>query len=178
MADRLMTDTRIEMGAIASAHGIKGQFKVKAFSDNPMDIAAYGPVFLADGQQLDIKAHSHAKGFALCSAKQVTSRNHAETLRGQLLYIGRDQLPDAPTDELYHADVIDKVLIARPDKKIGIITALHDFGAGTVIEVALRGKKTIMVPFGEAYQPELSDEHLILNVDQAWLEEDSKTKGE
>ena len=173
-----MTDTRIEMGAIASAHGIKGQFKVKAFSDNPMDIAAYGPVFLADGQQLDIKAHSHAKGFALCSAKQVTSRNHAERLRGQLLYISRDQLPDADADELYHADLIDKVLIARPDKMVGTITALHDFGAGTVIEVAISGKKTIMVPFSDAHQPELSDKQLLLDVDQAWLDDDSKKKDE
>ena len=171
-----MSTRRIEIGAIAAAHGIRGQFKVKAFSDDPMDVASYGSVWLDDGRQLSLKAHSKAKQFVLCSAKEVTSREMAEALRGQLLYVGRDQLPEAAEDEIYHADIIGFDLMARAlDKegavKIGAIIGLYDFGAGTVIEVKQKGKKTIMVPFGDAYEPEIDEAQkcLIMTVSPAWL---------
>ena len=171
-----MSNRRIEIGAIASAHGIRGQFKVKAFSHDPMDVASYGPVSLDDGRQLSIKAHSQAKQFVLCSAKEVTSRDMAEALRGQLLFVEREQLPDVAEDEIYHADIIGFDLIARDIDKasaeaIGTIIGLYDFGAGTVIEVKQKGKKTIMVPFGDAYEPEIDEDNkcLIMTVSSAWL---------
>jgi len=171
-----MSKRRIEIGAIASAHGIRGQFKVKAFCDDPMDVASYGPVWLDDGRQLSLKAHSQAKQFVLCSAKEVTSREMAEALRGQLLYVGREQLPEVAEDEIYHADIIGFDLIARPmdeqgADKIGTIIGLYDFGAGTVIEVKQKGKKTIMLPFGDAYEPEIDEDNkrLIMTVSPAWL---------
>ena len=166
-----MSNRRIEIGAIASAHGIRGQFKVKAFSHDPMDVASYGPVSLDDGRQLSIKAHSQAKQLVLCSAKEVTSRDMAEALRGQLLFVEREQLPDVAEDEIYHADIIGFDLIARDADKIGTIIGLHDFGAGTVIEIKQQGKKTIMVPFGDAYEPEIDEDNhcLIMTVAPAWL---------
>ena len=171
-----MSNQRIEIGAVASAHGIRGQFKVKAFSDDPMDVASYGPVWLDDGRQLSLKAHSQAKQFVLCSAVEVTSREMAEALRGQLLFVMRDQLPNVADDEIYHADIIGFDLIARGiddsrAAKIGKIIGLHDFGAGTVIEIKQSGKKTIMVPFGDVYEPAIdeADKTLLMTVSPAWL---------
>ena len=166
-----MSNRRIEIGAIASAHGIRGQFKVKAFSDDPMAVASYGPVWLEDGRVLSLKAHSQAKQFVLCSAAEVTSREMADALRGQLLFVGRDQLPEVAEDEIYHADIIGFDLIARDAERIGTIVGLHDFGAGTVVEVKHRGKKNIMVPFGDAYEPVIDEaaKCLTMTVSPAWL---------
>lgn len=168
-------EQRIEIGAIASAHGIRGQFKVKAFLDQPMDIAGFGPVYRDDGQVLTLKAHSHAKAFVICSAKEVTDRTQAESLRGSVLYVARDQLPDLAPDEIYHADVIGFTLVAQPDQPVGEIVGIHDFGAGTVIEVRIGKKKTIFVPFGDRYEPVIDEasQHLTMQVDPAWLEEEA-----
>lgn len=168
MAERL-----IEMGAIASAHGIRGQFKVKAFCDHPMDITAYGPLQLEDGRTLDIKAHSHAKGFVLCSAKELSSRNQAESLRGQLLYVAREELPEAEVDEIYHADLVDYQVHARGIGLIGRIVGVFDFGAGTVIEIKRHKQKPVMVPFGDSYNLQLDDDAMKLEMDIApeWLDD-------
>ena len=171
-----MAETLIEIGAIASAHGIKGQFKVKAFCDDPMAVTSYGSLHLGDGRVLTLRAHSHAKGFVLCSAKEVTSRNQAEGLRGQLLYVAREAMPEPADDEFYHADVMGYTVIATAGALIGKIVGIYDFGAGTVIEIERNGKKPIMVPFGDAYHLQIEDGAKSVTMDIApdWLEDDGK----
>ena len=170
----------IEIGAIASAHGIRGQFKVKAFCDDPMAITSYGTLSLGDGRALSVRAHSQSKGFVLCSAKEVTSRNDAESLRGQVLYVARDAMPEPQSDEFYHADLMGFEAVAKGDKPdgnlaVGEIIGIYDFGAGTVIEIKRAGKKPVMVPFGDQYEPEIdvAEQRLIMIIAPQWLD-DSK----
>ena len=165
----------IEIGAIASAHGIKGQFKVKAFCDDPMAITSYGPISCDDGRVLSVRAHSHAKGFVLCSATEVTSRNQAEALRGRVLYVSRDAMPDPDSDEFYHADMVGFMVEARGGDVVGKLVGIYDFGAGTVVEIERVGKKPVMVPFGDSYQLEIDEagERIIMDIATQWLD-DSK----
>jgi 16S rRNA processing protein RimM len=174
-----MAEKLVEIGAIASAHGIKGQFKVKAFCDDPMDVASYGAVSFDNGDVITLKAHSHSKGFVLCSAKEVTSRNQAEGLRGTLLYVSRDQLPDASDDEIYHADLMGYHVIARGAEPVGHIIGIFDFGAGTVLEIKRSGKKPVMVPFGDDYTPQIDDDtqSLVLDIAPSWLDDSKPDKG-
>ena len=177
-----MAEQLIEIGAIASAHGIRGQFKVKAFCDDPMAITSYGTLSLGDGRRLSVRVHSHAKGFVLCSAKEVTSRNEAESLRGEVLYVARDAMPEPAEDEFYHADLIGFTVLARQDDlapiTVGQIIGIYDFGAGTVIEIKRAGKKPVMVPFGDDYQPVIDGEgqSILMDVAPQWLD-DSKPEG-
>lgn len=173
-----MADKRIDIGAIASAHGVRGQFKVKAFCEDPMDITSYGPLFLADGRVLSIKAQSHAKGFVLCSAKEVTSRNAAEQLRGALLYVARDALPETEADEFYHSDLIGFEVTARGGEIVGPIIGIYDFGAGTVLEIKRRGKKPVMVPFADSYEPEIDGDaqSVIMDIAPQWLDDSKPEK--
>jgi 16S rRNA processing protein RimM len=168
MASRL-----IEIGAVASAHGIKGQFKVKAFCDDAMAITSYGAICLEDGKTLSLMAHSTAKGFVLCSAREITSRTEAEALRGSLLYIARDQMPEPESDEIYHADLIGYDIEARGQGLVGTIIGIFDFGAGTVIEIKRPKGKAIMVPFATSYQPEIDDraQKLVLDIADEWLDD-------
>ena len=178
-----MAEMLIEIGAIASAHGIRGQFKVKAFCDDPMAITSYGALSLGDGRTLSVRAHSHTKGFVLCSAKEVTSRNAAEALRGQVLYVARDAMPQLEGDEFYHADLMGFEAVARGDARggdaVGEIIGIYDFGAGTVIEIKRAGKKPVMVPFGDQHEPEIdeAEQRVIMNIAPQWLD-DSKPEEE
>ncbi len=173
-----MADKHIDIGAIASAHGVRGQFKVKAFCEDPMDITSYGPLTLSDGRTLSVKAHSHAKGFVLCSAKEVTSRNAAEQLRGQLLYVARDAMPEPDADEFYHTDLVGFAVTARGAEMVGPIVGIYDFGAGTVLEIKRAGKKPVMVPFADSYQPEIdaSAQTLVMDIAPQWLDDSKPEK--
>ena len=139
----------LPIGAIVGPQGIKGQFKVKPFTATPQALAAYGPVTLDDGRQLQVQVSSvNAKGLAIVRAKGIDTRDAAEALRGVTLYVARDRLPDLDDGEIYHADLLGVMVCGQDGNQLGKITAIHDFGAGEIAELAPESGPTILVPFG------------------------------
>ena len=141
-----------------------------------MALTDYGPLFLDDGRVLSVRAHSQSKGLVLCSASEVTSRTQAEMLRGSLLYVSRAHMPEPDEDEIYHADLIGyEVSASSTGQLVGHIIGIFDFGAGSVLEISRKGKKPVMVPFGDAYHPQIDEtaEHVRLDIADEWLD-DSK----
>ena len=144
-----MSASRLSIGAVASAHGVRGQFKVKPFTATPQALSAYGPVTLDDGRQLQLQVTSvNAKGLAIVRAKGVETREAAESLRGVTLHVSRDRLPDLDDGEIYHADLLGMAVTDQNGQWLGKLVAIHDFGAGEIAELAVGLGPTIMVPFG------------------------------
>lgn len=142
-----MTTSRLSIGAIASAHGVKGQFKVKTFTANPRDIATYGPVYIG-GRQIGLVIRgTTANGMVIVAADEVTSREEAEALRGQTLEVDRNALPESDDDEVYHADLIGVQAETEDGTALGRIIAIHDFGGGEIVEVKPASGPTLMLPF-------------------------------
>ena len=138
----------IVIGAVASAHGVRGQFKVKPFTASPEDVAAYGPVCLEDGRRIELKIKGRAKQLLICSADEITDRAAAEALKGQTLCVDRAALPTLAADELYHADLIGLPVFSDAGGQLGQVTGLHNFGAGEIVEVAGPDSgRTEMYPF-------------------------------
>ena len=145
----------ITLGAVASAHGVRGQFKVKPFTVVPSDVAAYGPVHLEDGRVLQLTVKSVAKNLVICEANGITDRNMAEGLRGQTLSVERAALPELDETQTYHADLIGLGVQDTGGQQLGIVVGLHDFGAGEIVEISLAGSSTTeLYPF---YKPFLVD---------------------
>ena len=141
----------IALGAVASAHGVRGQFKVKPFTVAPSDIAAYGPVHLEDGRILQLKVKSIAKNLVICEANGITDRGMAESLRGQTLSVDRAALPELDEKQIYHADLIGLVVQDTGGQQLGIVVGLHDFGAGEIVEISVAGSST--TEFHPFYSP-------------------------
>ena len=143
-----MSASRLSIGAVASAHGVRGQFKVKPFTAAPRDIAAYGPVWAGDRQlTLQIKGRT-ANGLVIVAAEGVSSRDAAEALRGTALQVDRSALPDAGRDEVYHADLLGLAAETIDGTTLGEVIGLHDFGAGELIELRPPTGPTLLLPFG------------------------------
>ena len=139
----------LPIGVIVGPQGIRGQFKVKPFTESPRSISSYGPVITDNGQQLILKIKSvNAQGLAIVSADGVDTRDAAEVLRGENLYIARDSLPKPDHGEFYHADLLGMLVKGQDGVPLGSLIAIHDFGAGEIAELAPRKGSTIMVPFG------------------------------
>ena len=146
----------ITLGAVASAHGVRGQFKVKTFTVVPSDVAAYGPVHLEDGRVLQLTVKSVAKNLVICEANGITDRSMAEGLRGQTLSVERAALPELDETQTYHADLIGLGVQDTGGQQLGMVVGLHDFGAGEIVEISVAGSSTTeLYPFYKPFLVEL-----------------------
>lgn len=140
---------RVCVGVIVGPHGIRGQVRVKSFTAEPEDIAAYGPVTDEFGTRtFTLNVTGRSKGVVLCAIDGVDDRNAAEALRGVRLHVDRAVLP-APEeeDEFYHADLIGLRVEFSDGVVLGRVAAVYDFGAGDVLEVRAENGGVTMLPF-------------------------------
>jgi len=148
-----MSGGRICLGKIIGVHGVRGNLKIKAYTDDPAALGNYGPVSLDDGRQLTLKVKTVTpKGPVIASASEVTDRNDADLLKGMDLFIARDALPAIGSDELYHADLIGMAVSTGDGDEIGTFIGLHDFGAGELAEIRPETGPTFMLPFASAFR--------------------------
>ena len=148
---------RVLLGRIAGAHGIRGDVLIKTFTAAPESIGAYGPLADKSGARtFEIQSvRVTAKG-VVARLKGVADRNAAEALKGIELYVERERLPAADEGEFYHADLIGLAAVDGEGRPVGEIVAVHNFGAGDLIEVRLAGSgKTELVPFTDDAVPEV-----------------------
>ena len=105
-------------------------------------------------RSFEIEALRPAKDFLVARLAGVADRNAAEQLRNTDLYVARDRLPAPEADEFYHADLIGLVAVTPEGIEIGTVVAVHDFGAGDILELKPRaGRMTLMLPFTEVFVP-------------------------
>lgn len=146
------------LGAIVGVHGIKGEVKVKSWTEVDRDISSYGVLQNEDGSKnFDLRVTGHSKELLRCKIKGVDNRNAAEELIGTRLYINRTKLSELQTEEYYQADLIGLEVVSKLDhSKLGSVCGIYNFGAGDIIEIKLAATgKTEMLPFTEEYVPEI-----------------------
>src|SRR3954470_22700586 len=155
MAARAQTRERICVARIGAAHGVRGEVKFWSFTADPAAVAGYGPFETADGRLVEIDTLRPANEFFVARLKGVADRDAAERLRNVELFVPRERLPDtAAADEFYHADLIGLAVVDAAGGPLGTVTAVHNFGAGDLIEVrAAAGRDTVVLPFTENVVP-------------------------
>jgi 16S rRNA processing protein RimM len=147
--------TRVCLGQIGAAHGVRGEVRLRSFTADPAAIANYGPLESEGGRVFEIKTLRPAKEHFVATLAGIVDRDAAERLVNVKLYVPRDRLPP-PTepDEFYHADLVGLAAVDSDGRKLGTVIAVHNFGAGDLIEVRPDdGNKTQLVPFDEANVP-------------------------
>lgn len=156
----MKTKNRVCLGAFAGAHGVKGHIKIKTFTQNERDIGAYGPVTSEDGARtFTLKIIKVlGPGFVLASTPDISSREEATALSSTRLYIDRSLLPDTDEDEFYLEDLVGLTVIDTDDKSHGRVTAIHNFGAGDIVEIkGLHGRKSaLLLAFTKENFPDIS----------------------
>jgi 16S rRNA processing protein RimM len=146
---------QICVARIGAAHGVRGAVKLWTFTEDPFAVTRYGPLSSKDGARSFEVTHAHeAKGHLVATLRGVTTRNEAERLNGLELYVSREKLPATDDDEYYHADLIGLAAVTTAGEPLGKVIAIHNFGAGDIIEIAPPGSSTTMLlPFSNAVVP-------------------------
>ena len=149
-----MPAAQICVARIGAPHGIRGAVKLWTFTEDPLAVMSYGQLKTKDGaRSFEVATAREAKDHLVATFKGVVSREDAERLNGLELYIPRDRLPETDDDEYYHADLIGLAAVTTTDAPLGRVIAIHDFGAGTIIEIAPPEGNTLMLPFTDAVVP-------------------------
>jgi 16S rRNA processing protein RimM len=161
---------RICVARIGAAHGTTGEVRLWPFTARAEAVAAYGPLQTADGTRaFEIEAIRPGRDFLVARLKGVTDRATAEQLRNTDLYAPRERLPGLEADEFYHADLIGLAAEDKTGRAIGVVIAVHNFGAGDILEIApAAGGETEMVPFSTAAVPsvEVAARRIVLEIPQ------------
>src|SRR5262249_33579034 len=123
-------------------------------ADVASGVTRCGPLSTKEGARTSEVAHAREpRGHLVATLKGVTSRNEAERLNGLELYVARDKLPATDEDEYYHADLIGLSAETTGGATLGKIIAIHNFGAGDIIEIAPGSGGTMLLPFSNAVVP-------------------------
>ncbi len=139
---------------IGAAHGVRGAVKLWTFTEDPFAVRRYGPLSSKDGKrQFELAQVREAKDHLVATFKGVATRDEAERLNGIELYVARDKLPATDEDEYYHADLIGLAAVNAANEPIGRVLAIHNFGAGDIIEIAPPSGPTMLLPFTNAVVP-------------------------
>jgi 16S rRNA processing protein RimM len=147
--------SRICLGQIGAAHGTTGEVRLRSFTSDPNAISGYGPLETEDGRVLTIESMRPAKDHFVARLSGIADRNAAELLTNERLYVPRERLPPTDdADEFYHADLVGLSAVDPNGEAFGTVIAVHNFGAGDLIEVRRDGvSKTELVPFNTTHVP-------------------------
>ncbi|HEU0147705.1 MAG TPA: ribosome maturation factor RimM [Bradyrhizobium sp.] len=145
---------RICVAKIGAAHGVRGEVRLWTFTEDPLAVTRYGPLSTKDGtRQFEVTKAREARDHLVATLKGIDDRTAAEKLNGVELYIARDQLPATDDDEYYHSDLIGLAAETTAGEPLGRVIAMHNFGAGDIIEIAPPAGSTLLLPFSNAVVP-------------------------
>jgi 16S rRNA processing protein RimM len=149
---------RVIVAKIGAAHGVRGEVKLWTFTQEPMAVTQYGPLETEDGKRrFEIEAVRAAGNHLVARLKGIGDRDAAQALTNTELYVRRDRLPTIDEDDTYyHSDLVGLDAIGEDGAQIGTVHAVHDFGAGSVLEITPLGSgDTLMLPFTETTVPKV-----------------------
>lgn len=164
-------ERRVVLAVIGAAHGVRGEARVKAFTADPLAITDYGPLFSADGRVFAIAEGRHLKDDMLVVRFEgVADREAVRALTGTELFVDRAALPEPEDEEFYHSDLIGLSVIDLAGEPVGKVSALHDFGAGDILEIRPEGGgQTWLQPFTRAAVPKVEIGAGRIVIDPAFL---------
>lgn len=147
-----MNDNRtthmICIAAIAGAFGVKGEVKIKPFTENPKDCLTYGPLMNEQGKTILTPVRSRAvKKFLAVVCQEVQTREQAEAMKSTKLYVPRSALPPPGEDEFYYSDLVGLKVELLDGTPRGRVKAVHDFGSGDLLEIKTKDEKDWYHPF-------------------------------
>lgn len=157
----------VPLASVIGAQGLSGAVKVKAFTVSAESLGKYGVLHCKDGRTFTVTSVRAAKGNeAVLTFADVSDRSAAEALRGVELYVRRDALPVPAHEEYYHADLIGLRAEDAEGRALGTVHAIHNYGAGDVIEIARSDGDTVLLPFTRETVPqiEIAKERIVVAV--------------
>ena len=154
-------DKRIALAAVAGAQGVRGEVRLKLFTDSADGLARYDRIYLG-GKEVKLLAVRDGGKAAIARFEGVNDRSAVEALRGQLVEVDRDAMPPLDAGEYYHADLIGLTCFSREGETVGSVVGVDNFGAGDLLDIEKVDGKRALIPFRDGIA-DLVDARIVLD---------------
>ena len=157
----------IEIGIFVGVRGIKGEVKLKSYTEAPENLLSYKEFYIENSRKpISLTFVRKIKQNLICKIENITTRNDAEKLRGLKLFIKRDQLSTLAEDEFYHVDLLGFQVYNLNQDSLGEIITFNDFGGGLLVEVKKNDKK-FYLPMSPNFLENINyvEREVVLNLD-------------
>jgi 16S rRNA processing protein RimM len=139
-------ERKIALAAVAGAHGVKGELRLKLFSDT-IDSLSHHEMLYVGGTKRRLLALRDSGKAAVARFDGIGDRSAAEGLRGSLIEVERSALPPLEDGEYYHADLIGLLAVDADGNPIGRVAAVENYGAGDLLEIETPDGRRSLIPF-------------------------------
>jgi 16S rRNA processing protein RimM len=156
-----MPEKRVALAAVAGAHGVKGEVRLKLFSDSAANLARHENVYVGGALRRLLAVRDSGKT-AVARLEGIDDRSASESLRGSLVEVDRSSLPPLEEGEYYHSDLIGLACVNREGETVGAVVAVENFGAGDLLEVELPNGKKSLIPFRDGIA-DVADGRIVLD---------------
>ena len=129
------TINKVFLGKIVSTHGVKGYFKIKFYCKSEIDFLLYKNFFMIEGSKIDINKKFSKGKILICSSSQISNKSEASVLVGKEIWVKEQELKKRSFKEYFHKDLIKCIVIDNNNIKLGTVKAVHNFGAGDLLEL-------------------------------------------
>ena len=157
-------DKLVLVGQVGGAFGVRGEVRITAFTADPLSLMNYQPLLKADGSvALTLTSARPDKAGVVARVKEIATKEEADALRGQKLFVPRDRLPEPEEDEFYLTDLVGLEARDGDEAVIGKVKSVQNFGASDMLEIAPRdGGPTWYLPFTREAVPDV-------RIGEGWL---------
>ena len=155
-------ERRIALAAVAGAHGVKGELRLKLFSDSAESLSRHQKLYVGGVERRLLSIRDSGK-MAVARFEGVADRSAAEALRGSLVEVERSALPPLEQGEYYHVDLIGLLVVNSEGGAVGTVTAVENYGAGDLLEIESDGKRSL-IPYREGIA-DLVDGRVVIEPD-------------
>lgn len=144
------------VGRVSGSFGVRGEVRISAYTEAPDALLRFKKLLNKDGAPaLTLLSGRVAKDGVIARTSEITVKEAADALRGLELYVPREALPEPDEDEFYLTDLIGLTALTPEGEALGKVKAVHNFGAGDILEIAPQAGASFYLPFTRDTVPEL-----------------------
>ena len=133
---------RLIIGEVLKPQGIRGELKIKTFTDEPTDVKAFGTVYIDDTPYKILSFRVGPDGAAYVGLRGIPDRNAAELFRGKKLEGAREDAPELEEGRYYIVDVIGLACETEEGEFLGNVVDIKNLSSD-VYTIEKAGKRIL-----------------------------------
>ena len=154
---------RLVIGEVLKPQGIRGELKVKTYTDAPEDVKAFGTVYIEDKPYKILSFRVGNDGAAYMGLRGIPDRNAAELFRGKKLEGDRDDAPELEEGQYYIVYVIGLSCETEEGEVLGIVKDVKNLSSD-VYTIEKAGKQILFPAVkGVVKKVDLENQKLIVD---------------
>lgn len=144
----------IELAVITQPHGVKGQVKVKSFSDPEDGFARYSNLTDDKGNAITLRIVGTAQGQLIVAIDGIPDRTAAELWRGRKLGVPKQALKEVDNAARFYISDLEGMAVVSPEgAPMGHVSGVANYGAGDLLEITDLNGRNEFYSFTDANFP-------------------------